>query len=267
MKDNGFGKFLSYFAIVLAIMIAIWGEIEEVWKKLLIGVGIFVGLCIISLLWSAILNANAHFVDLCHYLFSKRASTNYSILSRTITYEFIDKERAKYKDEVSLDIKKTVSHIKYRCRYGWDQSDDSKIVKSIVNPADDITLSDPDYILNWTFLTIEKSGALKKGSTWDTGFALEGLEVTKYSRKSYLCYKATNKTKSVTLIAKIPEEDREAFAKLGDKAPQARFFVMDAYEQDIEGLNEKVNYDAKIGGYKYTIEYPRLGRSYALDWH
>lgn len=254
MKGDWFGKILTCLAIALAVFFGIYNAIE-IWKNLLICTSIMIVLIVVFAVIEHVANCEGDFLGRFRYFSTKDRTKDYTILSREVALEFQNEENATYISNVHLKMKRTVTDFIYVSRYRWaKQAND--IITETTSP-DDSQISKIEFITNWTYLNIEHRKTLTKGSVWDTGFALKNLQITDYKTQSFLCFKITEKIKTVKLIAKLPAE------KYGSK--KATFYVWDASDQPI-GKDIQLEYDSSVGGYVYQINYPQLGRSYVIDW-
>ena len=249
-----FGKFLTCLAIALAVFFGINGVIET-WKNTLICISILVVLLVVFFVVERISASDGNLLNAIRYFSEKDRTQDYTIIGREVKLEFKDDKQAEYTSIVHLKMKRTLTDFVYVGRYRW-ATQTKNIITTPISPSDS-EINKQRYITNWTYLDIKSKKTLTKGTVWDTGFKLTDLEITDYKTQSFLCFKITDKIKTLKLIAKLPETE------YGDKT--ATYYVWDASDQTI-GSEIPLIYNKSIGGYEVQIDYPQLGRSYVIDW-
>lgn len=178
---------------------------------------------------------------------------DYNIISKHFTYECLPNNE--YKFTKHYVIKPKCNNLdRINDRFSWSAPSQGAKIDACEKTHEVNSVWQQDM---WTYYSIYFNKLCEKNKPYNVGGVVSNLIDTNQVAYPYISSVNNKKTKSVSLVVKIPKDIKPVNAQLKVYSPK---------KNDVEVKTEELQYDDTIQGFSKTIFYPRKGWKYVISW-
>ncbi len=177
----------------------------------------------------------------------------YNLISKRFTYSYLGNNEYAFKKE--YELYPTCNDLdRMNDRFSWSAPSSEAAIKPTISTHE---INDKAQKDMWTYFTVYFNESCRKHIPYKAGALIDNLVDTANVAVPYLSAKITRKTKRADLVIKIPQSMNPRNCKF--KIYSSKNDEDEIYSMDLE-------YDASVGGYSRTVEFPRKGWMYVISW-